>query len=757
MTVDTGNSVKTIKDLKNEITQLKKALDQEAVGSEEAKKASEDLANAQNQLKQAMKGSTDVMNIATGSYKDLEQQCEKLKLAYKTMADGIEKQKIGKRIAEIQENLKQQDAAIGDFKRNVGDYANAFGSALSSMGSSGGAALNGVASGINGVKSAFSLLVKHPIFAVLAAFVLVIKGLVDAFKKNEDAVNKLKAAFGPFEGILNAVNTAVGKLVDFIANGLVKGFNAAAGAASKFIGWLQKMADKLGMKKLASDLAAVNERMKEGAEISAEEVALQKQARDVRIQNAKAQAEIVKLQTEFKKAAGDTAKQAKIAKQIEEEQQAIKQRNYDLAKKEYELEVKKDAQAPNSTEDNEATIAAYEKMLQAEAALYEVSSEQAKAWKSESAALKENSKELEINAKKREELENDLKIWKDQNGEKELAKLEKQYQKDLELLKGNEEAKKILVERYEKERAEIIDKIQKESKTKSFGDIDEQSNTETINEEIYHNQIQAEQLKNLSIHELQKAQEQEEYEHQQALLEIQRNALEQKKAVLQEIVTNEETFNQMSEEEQNRYKTELEKTNQQIALVDSKRTLMEQQESQKRIEEAEKERKMRMQAALLIANAVADIFGTIADSMDENNKEQFEAAKAFNIASATISTITGAIQAYMSAQTLPFGLGPIVGAIQAAAVTAAGIANIAKIAQQQYDDKSSNASTTFSSGSATPSDSSIAAISAPVQYTSAVEGASIEESIGNQKVYVSETDIANTTNKVNVQETENRY
>lgn len=757
MTVDTGNSVKTIKDLKNEISELKKAIDEEAVGSEGAKKAADDLSNAQNQLKQAMKGSTDVMNVATGSYKDLERQCEKLKLTYKSMADGIEKQNIAKKIASIQENLKKQDAAIGDFKRNVGDYANAFGSALSSMGSSSGAALSAVSGGVSGVKSAFNLLVAHPIFAIIAAFVLVIKGLVDAFKKNEEAVNKLKVAFGPFEGILNAVNTAIGKLVDLIADGLVKGFNAAAGAASKFISWLQKMAEKMGMDKLASDLAAVNDRMKEGAEISKEEVELQQQARDVRIQNAKAQAEIVKLQTEFKKAAGDTAKQAKIAKQIEEEQQAIKQRNYDLAKKEYELQVKMDAQAPNSTEDNEKTIAAYQKMLEAEAALYEVSSEQAKVWKSESASLKENSRELEINTKKREELEKSLAAWKEENGEDELAKLKRQYDKDLELLGENEEAKTILTERYEKKRAEIVGKIQKEAKTQSFSDVDTETSTETINEEIYHNQIQAEQLKNLSIHEIQKAQEQEEYEHQQALLEIQMNALEQKKAILEEIVTDEATFNQMSEEERNRYIAELEKTNQQLVLADSKRTLMEAQESQKRIETAKKERKMRMQASLSMANAIGDIFGTIADSMDQTNKEQFEAAKAFNIASATISTITGAIQAYMSAQTLPFPLGPIVGAVQAAAVTAAGIANIAKISQQQYNSKGSGTNTNFGSESATPSTSSIAAISAPVQYTTAVEGASIEESISDQKVYVTETDIANTSNKVSVQETENRY
>lgn len=757
MTVDTGNSVKTIKDLKDQITQLKKALDEEAVGSEEAKKASDDLANAQNLLKQAMKGSTDTINIATGSYKDLERQCEKLKLTYKSMADGIEKQKIGKQIADIQENLKKQDAAIGDFKRNVGDYANAFGSALGSMGVAGASAMNAIAGGAKGVKGVFDLLKAHPIFAIIAAFVVVVQALVNAFKKNEDAVNKLKVAFGPFEGILNAINTAVGKLVDLIANGLVAAFNAAAGAASKFIGWLQSMAEKLGMDDLANSLAKVNERMAEGAEISKEEVALQKEARDVRVQNAKAQAEIVKLQTEFKKAAGDTAKQAKIAQQIETEQQKIKQRNYDLAKKEYELAVKKDKQSPNSTEENERTIAAYEKMLQAEAALYDVSKEQTKVWKAESAEMSANEKELERNAKKREELVHSLTAWQEMNGQSQLAKLKKQYDDELKLLEDNEEAKKILTQKYVTERT----KIEQEQANKKITD---NASLDTTEEQIVNNLTKAENIKNSTIYELNKVQEQEEYEHQQRLLEIQMDALEERKGVLEGIINNEETFNQLSQEERDRYIQELEQTNAQIALTDSQRTLLEAQESQKRIKEAEREKKMKMQVGLSMANSVADIFGAIADSMDENNKEQFEAAKAFNIASATINTITGAIGAYMGAASNP-GLNAIpvvgpalaiaMGVMNAAAVTAGGIANITKLAQQKYDDKSGNASTSFNS--ATPSQSAINAVTAPVQYTTAVEGASIDENISNQKVYVAETDLQAVANRVNVQETENRY
>lgn len=758
MTVDTGNSAKTIKDLKDQITQLKKALDQEAVGSEGAKKASDDLANAQNLLKQAMKGSTDTINVATGSYKDLERQCEQLKLTYKSMADGIEKQNIAKKIADIQQNLKKQDEAIGDFKRNVGDYANAFGSALSSMGSSGGAALTSLANGTKGVKGTFDLLKAHPIFAIIAAFVVVIQGLVKAFQKNEEAVNKLKVAFAPFQGIVNALNTAIGKLVDVIGDGLTKAFSGVAKVASKTFELLEKGARALGMDKLADSMAKVNERMEEGKEIAQEEVAIQKQSRDVRKQNADAQARITKLQTEYRKAVGDTAKQAEIAKKIEAENNAIKQRNYDLAKKEYDLAVKRDKQAPNSTEENEATVAAYEKMLQAESALYEVSSEQVKVWKAENTELKANQRELEQDAKKREELIKSLNAWQDENGQSQLAKLKKQYDDDLKLLADNEEAKKILTEKYLRERT----KLEAEQKIKD-ANIDQNTASATNAEQIANNLTKAEQLRNLKVYELNKAQEEEEFAHQQALLDIQMQGAEDRKNVLEGIVNDVVYFNQLSEDEQKRYTQELANVNQQIALIDSQRTLLEAQETQKRIETRKNERTMTLNVSLDMADAVADIFGSIADTMDENNKEQFEAAKAFNIASATINTITGAISAYMGAvgntgiNSIPM-VGPAIamalGITNAAAVTAAGIANIVKLSQQQYNSKGggSNANTSFNASS-----SAINAINAPIQMTTSVEGASIDENIANQKVWVSEVEIQNIGRKVDIQEQENRF
>ena len=205
------------------------------------------------------------------------------------------------------------------------------------------------------------------------------------------------------------------------------------------------------------------------------------------------------------------------------------------------------------------------------------------------------------------------------------------------------------------------------------------------------------------------------------------------------------------------------KLTEQISLVNSQLSANDAENARRRAEAAKAEKQMKLDAYLDMADAIGSIFTSIADTMDENNEKQFEAAKAFNIAGATINTITGAIDAYMGAvgntglNAIPV-VGPAIamamGITNAAAVTAAGVANIAKIARQKYNGGTSGANATASFSA---SSGGISAVNAPVQYTSAVEGAAINDNIQNTKVYVTETDLQNTAQKVSVQESENRF
>ena len=172
-----------------------------------------------------------------------------------------------------------------------------------------------------------------------------------------------------------------------------------------------------------------------------------------------------------------------------------------------------------------------------------------------------------------------------------------------------------------------------------------------------------------------------------------------------------------------------------------------------------------------LANSIGDIFGSIADILEddiknkvkngeiteEEGEKQFEAVKAFQIAQATIQTISGAIAAFMSCQsTYPQPYGAIIGAVQAAAVTAAGIAQIAKIKSTQLGGGGGS-----SAGSPTASPVQTAPEEYVAQYTQNATGESeitrLADSIHNQKVYVVESDITEAQNRSKVRVTESTW
>ena len=111
-----------------------------------------------------------------------------------------------------------------------------------------------------------------------------------------------------------------------------------------------------------------------------------------------------------------------------------------------------------------------------------------------------------------------------------------------------------------------------------------------------------------------------------------------------------------------------------------------------------------IQNAQQMLDGLGGIFGSMADFYEEDAearkegdaksqkvaKQSFKKAQNLRIAEATISTLNGAIGAFMQATaTYPAPYGAILGAAQAAAATAAGIAQIKKIKAQKFDGGSS--------------------------------------------------------------------
>lgn len=186
------------------------------------------------------------------------------------------------------------------------------------------------------------------------------------------------------------------------------------------------------------------------------------------------------------------------------------------------------------------------------------------------------------------------------------------------------------------------------------------------------------------------------------------------------------------------------------------------EEMWKKQEEDEKKQRELAQAKIdsmyAVANATSSVLGSLAsmyESDEENAEKNAGKIKALRIAEATINTISGAIGAFTSAAVNPGGIpGMIIGAANAAVVTAAGIAQIAKIRQTKVG--SSGAS---SGGVSSPN----AVVSAPVVETSvpsvrsvttATEEERLNQMAKDQRVYIVSSDIeaALDGNKTRVEE-----
>lgn len=158
------------------------------------------------------------------------------------------------------------------------------------------------------------------------------------------------------------------------------------------------------------------------------------------------------------------------------------------------------------------------------------------------------------------------------------------------------------------------------------------------------------------------------------------------------------------------------------------------------------------QIASTALSAVAQMMNGLAAEQDTSNKEGFEQSKKYQIAGATMSMLAGIASAWASSMKLMFPANVIIGSTLSAMMLGTGIAQIDKIKNTQF-----NGNGSISSASATPNTGAINSVIAPVQYTQDVQGASIEGAIKSSKVWVTETDITNTQNKVSVTENESRF
>ena len=141
-------------------------------------------------------------------------------------ADKVGREKLAPTIKKISDELKKQEGAIGDTRRNVGNYGDSFKDAFSTI-TSGIPALGGFANAQKGVNLALEA---NPIGAVIA----LLTGLVQIFSQNKEVADQVSFAIA-------GLNKGFGFIIDTIVN-TVGSFDKLTEAITHPINFLSKLA-----------------------------------------------------------------------------------------------------------------------------------------------------------------------------------------------------------------------------------------------------------------------------------------------------------------------------------------------------------------------------------------------------------------------------------------------------------------------------------------------------------------------------------
>lgn len=796
--VNTGDSEKTIKGLREEIKSLKTQLESAEIGSDKFTKASNDLAKAQNELKKVMDSTKQTVKAADGSYDALVATMAELKKEWKSTNDEIKRSEIGEKINEINTQLKELDASIGNAQRNVGNYKADFVDAMTEMQTGAfdfgkemgdmnkktevtrtaldgvGQVASGLASGFAAVQGVTALMgienknLEKTFVQVQSAMAIAqgiggMKGLVEGAGKLITAYKAAKMGSAAMATQTNATtvamgttatatNVATGALHTFKAALISTGVGALIVALGTLIGYLVTLGDESENTK--GDIDDMTDSLKDFKE-EMSKIEFEQQW-NIRFMKAGGASEKEILDQELKDAQKNWNKALHNENDLRDSL-AVATRNYKANPENEDLKNLKDTleKAVKAAEeltkernqkikeannaileyDIKVTTKAKEKKIKAAEELAKAEAEAAKKRKAEAEAIAEEARKALIDTK-----------------EEELAELEKIYLKKKDILEKEGKDTTNLTKAYEKSADEVIKKykqIDAEGILKLLNkNLKESSSSLTSNEKNIENsyalkgadatsEVELIQLEIDKTLELQAIREQA-FNEQMAQIKAILDAEKEKDILSAE---QEEELRQRYADIETQKVQETANANTQIQLL-NKELVAQQKLNSKEIAQ------YTTQAFSTALSSASQLLNAIEANMDKSTEEGFERSKKMRIASATMSTLEGIIGAWTSAMSLPAPFSYIIGGIQSAATAALGGVQIAAIKKEKFD---GGGSSDISGAAATPSINM--AESMPVQYTRELLTDS-ETDIINQpvKCYVLESDISDTQNKVKVSE-----
>ena len=745
--VSAGYSFSSLKSAKSYIDKLRASLIDIDETSEEYTERVEEIDKVQDKLNKAMKATGDKTKDAEGSYNALSKQMSELKKAFKATNDEAERNALAKQITGINDQLKEMDASIGNYQRNVGNYEAAFTKGLAGIADQVQALGNPLAVAKNGVLAlgkAMKALIANPVGAVIMAIVVAIKALKKGFEQSETATNSLKRAFSALQPIMNAISnvfTGFAKIVGSIAENAIP---ALVNGLMKASDWMMNLLNKIGIvsdEKLESfrkSIEAQKEAVKTTQDLTNREIALTERKRKFMEDEARLEMEISELRSKATNKEQYTAKERQkflndaIAKEreINNEKLAIAQEEYDIMKRRSEL-------TDNDAATNDALAAAsanlyntkreyYEKerelVSQLQAAGQELSAAEKKRLEDakKNAEKAEESKKEEL--KKVEEIKKRAELSLLSNKDRELKILEDKYKEDKALLEKYEQDTTKLTEEYEKKKQEIINsngldkakeineravqslmngtdrqldvlkkRYEEEKKLLEANGIDTVNLTKEYERQVAEAKAGAGEGKINDINDNSSLERdiadktiQNEFDKKEKLLQIERERLEGTKSIYEELYA----LDGLSEEQKQEYANKLKEIDADLA------------ENSKQMTDLKKEEAMSLLNTYgQVAQGIGDLMGTISDIWqdsikervkngkitEEQGKKEFEQSKKLQIATAIINGLAGVATAVSTAMSLGPIVGPIMAAVNSAMVIATTAAQVAKIKSTAFD------------------------------------------------------------------------
>ena len=788
--VSAGYSFSSLKSAKNYIDRLRASLIDLDETSEEYEERVEEIDKVQDKLNKAMKATGDKAKDAEGSYNALSKKMSELKKAFKETNDEAEREVLAKQIVNINDQLKEMDASIGNYQRNVGNYEAAFTDGLLNIAAKVKALSDPMSlakKGVNALGKAMKALLTNPVGAFIMAIVVAVKALKKGFDESETASNSLKKAFSAFQPVINAINNAFTGFAKLVGNIAEKAIPALVNGLMKAGDWMMTLLNKIGIvsdKKLEAfrkSIEAQKEAVKTTQDLTNREIELTEKRRKFQVDEAKTEMEVEELRSKAVDKDKYTAKQREkflndaIAKErkLNDEKLALAQEEYDILKKRSEL-TDNDAATNDELAAAEANLYntkreyyAKERELisQKIAAGQELSAEEKKRLEESEKNAEEEKKLKDEELKKIEEIKNRSELSLMSNKDRELKILEDKYKEEKALLEEYKQDTTKLTEEYEAKRQEIINKNGGD-KAKEIDERAIQSLMDSTDRQLailkkrYEEEKKLLEANGVDTVNLTKEYERQvaevkagegegkikdindnsalerdiadktifiELEKKEKLLQIERERLEGTKAIYEELYK----LDDLSEEKKQEYADKIKEID--AALVENSHNTKEVQKAQ--AQDLINTYNQVSQSIGELMNNVAEIWQ---DSIkqrvkngkitEEQGKKEFENSKKLQIATAIINGLAGVATAVSTAMTLGPITGPIVGAANSALVIATTAAQIAKIKSTTFDGGGSSIDSDISSAATTPTP---AAVEYTPKYSTNVTGESETVNLAN--------------------------